>query len=300
MAHQPLAVGPRPARELGQVAQVLRVPEHEGPPGRERKAQTTIVFRVIGSTSPRKRSRHAGAAALARCARAARHSAGSGTLRRIQKTRSAGRIPTRKTLRGRQAGQQVDGEARDQDADVDARSGAPPRSTAASARGQVSESSDEPTAHSPPMPRAARNRKIRSCHQVCGEEREAGEERVGQDGEAQGAAAAEPIAEPAEEAAAERPADEERGLDPRALLAHRAGRPGSRRRAAPSRRARPPACRGACRGRRTASPARPRSPTSTARGTARAGWSPRAEAGSCEAGSRLTVRIVPAGGSLTG
>ena len=34
-------------------------------------------------------------------------------------------------------------------------------------RGQVSESSDEPTAHSPPMPSAARKRKIISCHQAC-------------------------------------------------------------------------------------------------------------------------------------
>ena len=33
-------------------------------------------------------------------------------------------------------------------------------------RGHVSESSDEPTAHSPPMPRAATKRKIRSCHQA--------------------------------------------------------------------------------------------------------------------------------------
>ena len=33
--------------------------------------------------------------------------------------------------------------------------------------GQVSESSDAPTAHSPPMPRAARKRKIISCHHVC-------------------------------------------------------------------------------------------------------------------------------------
>src|SRR4051794_15125354 len=33
--------------------------------------------------------------------------------------------------------------------------------------GQVSESKEAPTAHSPPMPRAERNRKTRSCHQVC-------------------------------------------------------------------------------------------------------------------------------------
>ena len=34
-------------------------------------------------------------------------------------------------------------------------------------RGQVSESNDAPTAHSPPMPSAARNRKISRCHQAC-------------------------------------------------------------------------------------------------------------------------------------
>ncbi len=32
--------------------------------------------------------------------------------------------------------------------------------------GQVSDSSDAPTAHSPPMPSAARNRKIIKCHQA--------------------------------------------------------------------------------------------------------------------------------------
>ena len=34
-------------------------------------------------------------------------------------------------------------------------------------RGQVSESSEAPTAHSPPMPSAARNRTINNCHHVC-------------------------------------------------------------------------------------------------------------------------------------
>jgi hypothetical protein len=33
-------------------------------------------------------------------------------------------------------------------------------------RGHVSLSSDEPTAHSPPMPSAATKRKISSCHQA--------------------------------------------------------------------------------------------------------------------------------------
>jgi hypothetical protein len=49
---------------------------------------------------------------------------------------------------------------------------------------------------------------------------EAGEDRVGEDGEAEGAAAAEPIAQAPEEAATQGPPGEERRLDPRALLAH--------------------------------------------------------------------------------
>jgi hypothetical protein len=67
---------------------------------------------------------------------------------------------------GRQVGHQVDGGGGEHDADVDAalehgRDPGTPRF------GHVSESSDEPTAHSPPIPRAARNRKIKSCHQAC-------------------------------------------------------------------------------------------------------------------------------------
>ena len=34
-------------------------------------------------------------------------------------------------------------------------------------RGHVSDSNEAPTAHSPPMPRAARNRTMSSCHHVC-------------------------------------------------------------------------------------------------------------------------------------
>ena len=33
-------------------------------------------------------------------------------------------------------------------------------------RGHVSESSDDPTAHSPPIPSAARNRNASNCHHV--------------------------------------------------------------------------------------------------------------------------------------
>ena len=160
----------------------------------------------------------AGAARVA-FSRAAVHSAGSGTLRRIQKTRKAGRIADEEHVAGRQVGHQIDGDGGEQDADVDA-----VWSTAAihgrQRLGQVSASSDEPTAHSPPMPSAARKRKMRRCHHVVREGREAGEDGVGEDGQAEGAAAAEAIADASEEAAAQRPADEERGLDPRALLAH--------------------------------------------------------------------------------
>ena len=51
------------------------------------------------------------------------------------------------------------------------------------------------------------------------EEGQAGEERVGEDRQAERAAAADPVADAAEEAAAERPADQERRLDPRAVPA---------------------------------------------------------------------------------
>ena len=43
--------------------------------------------------------------------------------------------------------------------------------------GQVSESSAAPTAHSPPMPSAARNRKMSNCHQVCAKNDKPGEQR---------------------------------------------------------------------------------------------------------------------------
>ena len=131
-------------------------------------------------------------------------------------------------------------------------------------RGQVSESSAAPTAHSPPMPSAARKRKISNCHQVCAKYDSPVKSGVGEDRQHQRAAAAHAIADAAEESAAQRPADQERRLDQRAvvptdgslLLDGQQLRP----RTAP-----PRACTGACRARRTASPARPRCPTSTAR-----------------------------------
>jgi hypothetical protein len=92
--------------------------------------------------------------------------------------------------------------------------------------GQVSESSEAPTAHSPPIPSAARNRKIISCHQVLREERKAREKRVGEDRQDQRAAAAEAVADDAEERAAEGPPEEEGRLDPRTVKRH--GRVGLR------------------------------------------------------------------------
>ena len=53
-------------------------------------------------------------------------------------------------------------------------------------RGQVSESSEAPTAHSPPIPRAARNRKISRCHQVCAKNDRPVNRRVGEDRQASG------------------------------------------------------------------------------------------------------------------
>ena len=53
------------------------------------------------------------------------------------------------------------------------------------------------------------------------EARETGESGVGENGEAQRAAAPELVADASEESAAERPADEERRLNPRALLFHK-------------------------------------------------------------------------------
>ena len=60
------------------------------------EAQTRIVSTVVRRTGPRNRSVTCGTSAPAD-ARAACHSGGSGTDLRIQKTSSAGTMPTRKT-----------------------------------------------------------------------------------------------------------------------------------------------------------------------------------------------------------
>ena len=89
------------------------------------------------------------------------------------------------------------------------------------------------------------------------EERQPGERGVGRDRQRQRPAAAEQVADAPEEPAAQRPADEERRLDP-ALFSRTASlfsaAPAVRRRRAPRR-----ACTGACPARRTATRATPRS-----------------------------------------
>ena len=104
---------------------------------------------------------------------AACHSSGSGTARRIHSTSSAGRMPTRNTKRLGDAEEKC----------VPHRIASGPRTMAMMTPiftavckvaathgrhclGHVSDSSDAPTAHSPPMPSAARNRKMNNCHQV--------------------------------------------------------------------------------------------------------------------------------------
>ena len=115
-----------------------------------------MVRTAVRRTSPRNRSAMPGEASFAsRWAEC--HSSVSGTSLRIQKTSRAGSTPTRKTTRGLQpASRKVVHEASKMPMLT------PLWSTAAiqgrQRRGQVSDSNEAPTAHSPPMPTAARNR----------------------------------------------------------------------------------------------------------------------------------------------
>ncbi len=99
------------------------------------------------------------------------------------------------------------------------------------------------------------------------EKGQAGEQRVGEDRQAERPAAADQVADAAEATAAERPADQERGLDPGAVPARRLRSACRSLRSARRRTGPRPGRKDACPGRRTASRARRRSPTST--GTAR-------------------------------
>ena len=159
--------------------------------------------------------------------------------------------------------------------------------------GQVSESSAAPTAHSPPMPSAARKRKINRCHQAWAKYDSPVNTRVGENRQHQRAAAAHAVADPPEETAAQSPADQERGLDERAVAGHRriARLDGQQLR---PRMAWPRACTGACRARRTASRARPRCPSAIARAKDRPAAPPRAIPDRCQAALRsATKRAIP-------
>jgi len=80
--------------ELRADAQVLLVPEHEGQCAVSEVAQTRMTRSVIRFPRPRKSSATPGVLSRA-AALAAYHSSGSGTARRIHKTKSAGSTPTR-------------------------------------------------------------------------------------------------------------------------------------------------------------------------------------------------------------
>ena len=71
------------------------------------------------------------------------------------------------------------------------------------------------------MPSAARKRKISRCHQVCAKNDRPVNSGVGEDRQHQRPAAAQAVADAAEESAAQRPADQERRLDQRAVAADR-------------------------------------------------------------------------------
>ena len=141
-------------------------------------------------------------------------------------------------------------------------------------RGQVSDSSEAPTAHSPPMPSADRKRKISRCHQLVARHDSPVNSGVGEDGQRQRPAAPQAVADAAEEAAAQRPAEQEAGLDDRGV-APDAGIAGAEHAEQLGHElARTPACRGACPGRRRSSPARRRRRTATAAATDRRGVAP--------------------------
>src|ERR1043165_5547796 len=134
-------------------------------------AQTRIVRIVVRNTLPWNNSLTRGAFAPIRL-RAACHSSGSGTLRRIQNTISAGSNPTRNTnFSGDGCPLNILALSPTAAQAISTPMFTPVWSTAAIQgphfRGHVSERSAEPTAHSPPIPRAEINRKISSCHQVC-------------------------------------------------------------------------------------------------------------------------------------
>src|SRR5690348_8372447 len=126
------------------------------------EAHTRIVKIVIRLNGPSKSPEIFGG--LSRfAARAACHSCDSGTDRRIHTTTNAGTIPAKNTNRYGSPAIEL----------VTAHTSSTPMFTPVckiaanhgrSRAGQVSDNNDDPTAHSPPIPSAATNRKIINCH----------------------------------------------------------------------------------------------------------------------------------------
>ena len=171
-----LLLGSVQLADLRQVAQVLQVPEQEGPMGRQR--QGADQERQHGGAP------HGAAKQLPEARRGARRtSAWPRAIPRAPAPRGestapavpAARRPGTPCASGMSASRKL---ARL--ASMTPRL-TPVCSTAAihgrQRRGQVSDSSDAPTAHSPPMPSAARKRKIKQLPPGLREIRQAGEQR---------------------------------------------------------------------------------------------------------------------------
>ena len=243
---------------LGQVAEVLLIPEHERPVRRqahgadeddEHGRPPDLAAEEVGDAGRRRPS----PSRLAAC-----HSSVSGTARRIQRTSSAGSTPTRKTTRGLLPASSERGTRGEQDAEVDPalEHGGDPRPPPPGPRLRQQRRPDRPLAADPEGGEESDDQQLPPRLREVGQ---AGERRVGEDRQAERPAPPDQVADAAEEAAAERPADQERGLNPRAVAADGLV-PRVRPRSARRRTARRRAHKGACRGRRTASPATPRSP----------------------------------------
>ena len=265
-------LGLAPGGQLRQVAEVLQRPVRESPVGGQgQRADGDRQQRRAADRAAKQVADGRGAARPAR-ALAACHSSDSGTLRTIHSTET-----------GRQHADEEDGAARpirawpgdereghrgehrQQRAAVDGglQDGGDPRSPAAGPGFREQRRAHRPFAADSQRRQEAADQQVPPGLR---EERQAGEQRVGEDRQHQRPRPPQPVAEAAEPSAPQRPADAgtrpgsaSRNSPPR----RRAGRP---RRAVGRRRAWPRACTGACPGRRTASRARRRSPISTVAG----------------------------------
>ena len=121
-------------------------------------ADITRTFRVVLMTPGAKSAEMGGVGSFSL---APDHSSGSGTAFRIQIVANAGSTPTRKTIRGSWISL-LASEAISIPAMYPLCKIAPPRYRCFLF--SVSDTNAAPAAHSPPMPRAARNRKMRRCH----------------------------------------------------------------------------------------------------------------------------------------